>query len=368
MAVDPISFNKSPITSLDLQAAFRVLNVQNTYSGGGYLYKEIIARLPFEEEFSPFLVTSGTAALELAFMSLAESGEARREVILPSYTFTSCANSVIRCGLKPVFADIQLNDGCIDLNCVDDLISTNTLAVMFVDYAGVCSFKSSDIARYHSLGVKVVIDAAQSFGSPHWQASSEYRFVDYITFSFHDTKNISCGEGGLLLVNTIQNEVSITAVAFEKGTDRREFLNGKVDKYSWKSVGSSFIISEINLAVLNSQLGRAKNITSCKVNNWRQVLREVSRIGCFDLIQCSKRSSNGHFAWGLTRRGERASVQRLFDSVGVQTTTHYEPLHSSSFGKTIGTASDCSRSTKFSEAVLRLPCHSEEVIERLKSL
>src|SRR3989338_2627023 len=205
---------------------------------------------------------SGTAALELACAAILKR---RNEVILPSFTFSSCANAILLCGAKPVFCDIDINTYNIDPQDIEKRITKKTKAIMVVHYAGM----AADMGKIQSVAQKynldVIEDAAHALGS-------KYRGVHLGTigrvgcFSFHGTKNAASGEGGALVTND-KNIAKIAEIVREKGTNRSSFMRGERKKYSWVNIGRSLILSDILSAIALEQIKKLDKITSLRSKN-----------------------------------------------------------------------------------------------------
>lgn len=206
-----------------------------------------------------FLVPSGTSALEMgAWLAGLGPGD---EVILPSYTFSSTANAVVMTGAKPVFCEIDPITMNADVGHMESLITERTKMLLPIDYAGIpCAIdRIGELARKH--GLLVMVDAAQSYGTYH-KGKACGSFGDLATFSFHETKNISCGEGGALVVNR-PDWVERANFLQEKGTDRSLVLFGQKSKYHWVDIGSSYLLSDILAAVLLAQWKQRTPSWSC---------------------------------------------------------------------------------------------------------
>ena len=306
------------------------------------------------------LTTSCTHALEMAAMML-DCGPGD-EIVMPSYTFVSTANAFVLRGAQPVFVDVDPITLQLDLEAVDRAVTPRTRAVVAVHYAG----NSCDMRRLtalcDSLGIALVEDAAQAIG-----ASFDGRplggFGRFATVSFHSTKNLGCGEGGALLLRDPEDEQR-AAVIREKGTNRRAFFAGEVDKYTWVDVGSSYVLSELQAAFLLAQLERLREIQSRR----RQIVRayddglavlcdakKVSR-----LTTPAANSGNAHmYPLFLPTRAARDAAIGALRQDGIHAPFHYIPLHLSDMGRTFGYRSgDFPVSERVSETILRLPLHN----------
>ncbi len=287
------------------------------------------------------LTQSCTGALEFA-MLLAGIREGD-EVILPSFTFSSTANAIVLRGATPVFADINSETQCLDPSSVEKIISEKTKAIVPVHYAGIgCDMESlSQIAKEHHL--IIIEDAAQAIGA-YRDNRHLGSFGALGALSFHDSKNISCGEGGALLIND-ERLIERAEILWEKGTDRSKFMRGEVDKYTWVDVGSSFLPSEVTAAFLLGQLERFEQINEARRQLWRtyyEGFAEAEALGvCRRPSVPDGCSHNGHiFYLILNSESVRADFLANLKSHGVSATFHYVPLHSSLAGMRYGRA-DC---------------------------
>jgi len=308
-----------------------------------------------------FLTTSGTHALELALMALRiKRGD---EVICPSFTFVSTANAIIRQGAKPVFAEIEKDTLNIDIDDVEKRISKRTRAVIPVHYAGF----SCDIQRLlktvSGRGIAVVEDAAQAIGASY-NENPLGTFGDLGCVSFHSTKNITSGEGGAVIVNNPKLVKSIRIVR-EKGTNRSLFLEGKIKKYTWIDVGSSFVIPDILAALLSAQLESLSFVNEKRRSIFKMYaegLKDLEAKGLISLPHPDKKSfGNGHIFWIILRKD--ISRKRFIEKLkkrGIECTHHYVPLHSSPFGtRCLGyKKSDFPKTEEVSKRLVRLPIHT----------
>ena len=244
-----------------------------------------------------FLTGSGTHALEMAFLLLGiEPGD---EVIMPSFTFASCANAVALRGGVPVFVDIREDTLNIDETLIEAAITSRTRAILPMHYAGVaCDMDAiAGIAQRH--GLVVVEDAAHAIGAT-WRDRALGGIGALGAFSFHQTKNLSVGEGGALLVNDAAM-IERAEIAWEKGTDRLRFARGEVDKYRWVALGSSWLASELVAAPLLSQIEELSSITERRRAIWQR------------------------YHWASSRRNDRGSCaglpcRRIAATMGISTT------------------------------------------------
>jgi dTDP-4-amino-4,6-dideoxygalactose transaminase len=305
------------------------------------------------------LTTSCTHALEMSAI-LAEIGPGD-EVILPSYTFVSTANAFVLRGAKVVFVDIRPDTMNIDENLIEAAITGKTKAIAVVHYAGVgCEMdRILAIAGEHHL--VVIEDAAQGIGAKY-KNKVLGAIGELGCYSFHETKNVSCGEGGALLLRdeTLAERAEIIR---EKGTNRSKFWRGQVDKYTWMDIGSSYLPSEFNAAYLSVQLERMEEINADRLRTWDryyEALKPLAEKGLIDLPYIPQDCEhNAHMFYikvkDLEERG--ALIERL-KRREITAVFHYIPLHSSPAGKRFGYFHGADKwTTKESERLLRLPLY-----------
>jgi dTDP-4-amino-4,6-dideoxygalactose transaminase len=303
------------------------------------------------------LTHSCTGALEMAF-TLADIGP-QDEVILPSFTFVSTANAVVARGGTPVFADIRRDTLCIDEGALEDALTDRTKAILPVHYAGVaCEMVA--INRLAELnGLTVIEDAAHGIhasvnGSPlgglgHLGA-----------LSFHETKNVSCGEGGALLVND-ERFVERAEIIHEKGTDRQRFFRGLVDKYTWVDLGSSYVLSDLAAAYLWAQLEHIDQITERRLAVWETYHAALAALEASGEIRRpfvpAACSHNAHMYYLLVEDIEtRAALIGDLARRNINAVFHYVPLHSSPAGRRYGRAvGDLQVTNSVSDCLVRLP-------------
>jgi dTDP-4-amino-4,6-dideoxygalactose transaminase len=303
------------------------------------------------------LTSSGTAALEMATL-LAGIGPGD-EVIMPSYTFPTTASSVALRGGIPVFVDIREDTLNLDERAVEAAITPRTRAIMPVHYAGVaCNLDelSGIAARY---GLVMIEDAAQGFSSAY-RGLSLGTIGDLGCLSFHETKNLTCGEGGALLVNRAE-WVERAEILQEKGTNRRQFLRGQIDKYTWIELGSSFLISEIGAAFLWAQIGHAQEILERRRAIWAGYHERLAPLEASARLrrpavplQCWH---NAHMYYVLVE--DKDCREQLIEALAardIHALFHYVPLHSSKAGERFGRAAgELPVTDRVSETLVRLP-------------
>lgn len=305
------------------------------------------------------LTTSGTTALEMAAILCGlQEGD---EVILPSYTFSSTATSLVLTGAKLVFVDIRPDTMNIDESKIEQAITARTKAISVVHYAGVaCEMDTiMDIARRH--GLKVIEDAAQGVMS-EYKGHALGTIGDFGCFSFHETKNYSMGEGGALLINDpSKNEEA--EILREKGTNRAKFFRGQVDKYTWVNYGSSYLPSDLNAAYLWSQLEIADKINGDRLSVWQRyhdAFAPLAESGKVELPAIPESCTHNAHMFYLKCKDleERTELIDYLKNHGVYAVFHYIPLHSAPAGQRFGRfAGEDEYTTKESERLVRLPLY-----------
>ena len=303
------------------------------------------------------LTHSCTAALEMCALLLdLKPGD---EVIMPSFTFVSTANAFVLRGAVPVFVDIRDDTGNIDEKLIEAAITPRTKAIVVVHYAGVSCEMDRILATGHAHGLPVIEDAAQGVMSSY-KGRALGSMGQLGAFSFHETKNVISGEGGALLINDPQ-WVQAAEIIREKGTDRSRFLRGSVDKYTWQSVGSSFLPGELIAAFLHAQLEQAKDITAKRLYIWRQyfeALEVLERKGVLRRPNIpADCQHNGHIFYILVESESiRNALLERFRIAGVGAIIHYIPLHDSPAGLQLGrVCGNLSRTKQFAGCLIRLP-------------
>lgn len=282
------------------------------------------------------LTTSCSSALEMASLLLKiQPGD---EVICPSYTFVTTASSFALRGARLVFVDIKNDTLNIDEKKIEEAITTKTKVIVPVHYAGVCAEMDyiNEIAKNYNLFV--VEDAAQAVGS-RYKGKVAGTISDLGCYSFHETKNISCGEGGALLVNN-QNLVELAEIIREKGTDRSRFFRGQVDKYTWVDLGSSYLPSDLLAAYLYPQLKNMDEINKKRIYLWNRYYSELSVLENHGVMLpfCPKYCEhNAHMFYLRFPSFElRTKFIAYMRDNGISCCFHYIPLHSSPAGEKYG--------------------------------
>jgi dTDP-4-amino-4,6-dideoxygalactose transaminase len=302
------------------------------------------------------LTQSCTAALEMAALLL--DLEAGDEVIMPSFTFVSTANAFVLRGARPVFVDIRPDTLNLDERQIESAITPRTKAIVVVHYAGIaCEMDAlMDIARRH--GLVVIEDAAHALMS-RYNGKPLGGFGHLSTFSFHETKNVISGEGGALVIND-PRFVERAEIIWEKGTNRSQFARGRVDKYTWMDVGSSFLPGELTAAFLWAQLEEAEHITSRRLELWnryRAASASLDALGVRGPVVPPECEHNAHlFYLLLPLPAQRNDILADLNARGVNAVFHYVPLHSAPAGRRYGRAAGSLAVTDDCSArLIRLP-------------
>ncbi|MBM4229461.1 MAG: dTDP-4-amino-4,6-dideoxygalactose transaminase [Gammaproteobacteria bacterium] len=358
-----IPFNK-PYLARNTERYVRDALISRQHSGNrqwGLRCVEFLkARYGFQEVF---LVPSGTAALEMGVM-LAGVGPGD-EVILPSYTFSSTATAVLMSGAHPVFCEIDRSTMNIDSERIEALITPRTKLIVPIDYAGVpCDIASiSVVARRY--GIPVMVDAAQSLNSRDSEGLWVGTRTELAAFSFHETKNIGCGEGGALIINR-PDWVPRAHILQEKGTDRRLVLDGVKSKYGWVDKGSSYLLSDILAAMLYAQFEEIDEICDSRKKVFRaysQMVTDYVQAGCLEVQRISSVAvPNSHaFYILLQSASDRASfLERLRVDHGVNAYIGYVPLHSFTKGLELGyRPEDLPITEDAASRIVRLPLYTD---------
>lgn len=360
-----IVFNVPPYTGEEEKYISEVIS-KHKICGDGEFTRRCNAWM--EDRFGAdriMLTTSGTSALDMAVMLC--DIEPDDEVILPSYTFSSTANAAVLCGAKLVFVDIRPDTMNIDETLIENAITDRTKAIIVVHYAGVACEMNSILNVAHRHGLKVIEDAAQAIMSTY---DGRYcgTMGDFGCFSFHETKNLSMGEGGAIVIND-SAYIEKAEILREKGTNRSKFYRGQIDKYTWVDFGDSYLPSELNAAYLYPQLLHADDMTSHRLECWRRYysgLIPLSEKGYIALPFVPESCvHNAHMFYIKTNNiNERSELITFLKERGIMSVFHYIPLHSAPAGVKYGRfAGEDKCTTKESEKLLRLPLHCELSLE-----
>ena len=360
-----IDFNRPHLTGNELKYIQQAVVDNLKISGNGEFTKK--CQHFFEERYGfkkCLLATSCTDALEMAaILCDIQPGD---EVIVPSYTFVSSALAFVRAGAKIVFADSMERNPNIDAEKIEELITPKTKAIVPVHYAGVaCDMdRIMDIADRH--GLLVVEDAAQAIDS-YYKGRPLGSIGHLAAFSFHETKNIISGEGGLLVVND-ERFVRRAEIIWEKGTNRAEFFRGEVNKYGWCDTGSSFLPSEIIAAFLWAQLEEMDAIQAKRKVLWNQYyaqLKPLADKGAFRLPDIPDYATNNAHMFYLVCNSieERSALIKWLKDNDIQAVFHYLSLHSSPYYQDSHSGRELPLSDRYSDCLVRLPLFYDMDIE-----
>jgi len=354
-----IPFNKPAIVGPELDYVRQAIAGGHA-SGDGPFSKRCQALL--KERFgtgSALLTTSCTSALEMAAL-LTDLGPGD-EVILPSYTFVSTANAICLRGARPVFVDVRPDTLNLDERLIEQAVTPATKAIWPVHYAGVACEMDPIMEIARRRGLSVVEDAAQgvfaTYKDQHLGAIG-----DLGCYSFHETKNFSCGEGGALMVNDERFEKR-AEILREKGTNRSQFLRGQVDKYTWVDVGSSWVPSDMLAAYLLGQLERMEQITEKRArlcHLYAAALAPLAERGLLRLPVVPQHCRTNHHMFYVLAKDieERSALIAHLKAAGILAVFHYVPLHSAPVGQRYGgRAGQLPVTEEMSARLLRLPLY-----------
>ena len=358
-----IPFNKPFLTGKEAHYMYQAVYSMKL-SGNGFFTKK--CQQFFEDKYGfkkAILTTSGTDALEMAaILCDVKPGD---EVIVPSYTFVSSALAFVRQGARIIFADSCEHNPNIDAEKIEALITPKTKVIVPVHYAGVaCDMdKIMEIANRHNL--LVVEDAAQAIDS-YYKGRPLGSIGHLGCFSFHETKNVTAGgEGGLLVVND-ERFVRRAEIIWEKGTNRAEFFRGMVNKYGWVDTGSSFLPAEINSAFLWAQLESLDEIQTKRKQLWQQYydgLKPLAEKGYFDMPDMPEYATNNAHMFYLVCRNldERTKLIAYLRENDVSAVFHYLSLHLSDYYRENhkGEIPELPYCDRFADCLVRLPMYYE---------
>jgi dTDP-4-amino-4,6-dideoxygalactose transaminase len=352
-----IPFNIPHVTGNEL-SLIRQVKASRKFSGDGPFNKKCLEIIANDLHCKNALLTpSGTAALEMAaILSNINPGD---EVIMPSFTFPSSANAFVLRGAKIVFVDVDPVTMNMDVQLAENAVTKKTRAILAVHYGSIgCDMeKLSEIAKRKN--ILLIEDAAHAYKA---KRNGKYlgTIGDFGCFSFHESKNIHCGEGGALLINN-PAYIERAEIIREKGTDRKNFFKGNVDKYTWVDLGSSYLLSEINAAFLCAQLQHADKVNAKRIRLWNryhELLKPIADSGKTELMSIpSDCEQNGHLFFIKTKNAtERENLIKYLNNKTIHPAFHYSPLHTSQAGKAFGRFEGTDKWTTIeSERLLRLP-------------
>ena len=363
-----IVFNRTHVTGREFEYMREAIGNAHLASGGNFSKRCCEWLCEHTASRGAFLTHSCTAALELA-VTLAEIGS-EDEVIMPSFTFVTTANAVVAHGGRPVFVDIREDTLCIDEAATESAITPRTKAILPVHYAGVAPDMDAitELARTHDL--LVIEDAAQGIGAT--VGGLPLGGIGHLgALSFHETKNVTCGEGGALLVND-ERFIDRAEIVLEKGTDRRKYARGEVDKYTWVDRGSSYALSELAAAYLWAQLEKESEIRAARQELWSAYHEALGDLEVAGLVRrpvvpdvCTH---NAHMYYLLVQDLDtRTRLIAYLNERGINAVFHYVPLHSSPAGLKYARASgQLETTTQISQRLVRLPLWVDLGLERVR--
>ena len=353
-----IPFTKTYIAQNEKKYIEDVITLDRQSGDGKYskLCNKILQA--YSRKSYPLLTTSCTHSMEMSALLLnIKSGD---EVIIPSYSFSSTANAFLLRGAKIIFCDSQENNPNINIKNLESLITKNTKACVIVHYAGVACPMDEILNIGKRYGIKIIEDAAQGIYA-YYKKKPLGTIGDIGCLSFHDTKNVSCGEGGAIFVNDPSLNQSAEIIR-EKGTDRAAYFRGEIDKYGWKSLGSSYLLSDILAAKLLAQLEELEQITKQRKRIWKYYFNSLSKLE--EQGQCRMpnipgyANHNGHnfYLFCQSSKEQDALLVHLKRN-GAQATFHYIALHGSPYYIDKYKGDPLPNADRFTECLVRLPIY-----------
>lgn len=356
-STEPINFNRPYRASSELANLAAVLDSGHIHGDGRFTDSASAKLKTIAGAAHALLTTSCTSALEMTGLLLELCSD--DEVIVPSFSFPSVATSIALRGATCVFADIDSDTGNLDPASVEAVLTERTKALVVIHYGGVAADMEGLLALADRHGIAIIEDNAHGLGGT-WRGHRLGTIGTMGTLSFHDTKNVQCGEGGALLLS---DEVLIerAEIMREKGTDRARFLRGEVDKYSWQDIGSSYLPSELNAAVLDAQLDEFATIQAARHRVWdaySAALPDWARRNDIRLMTVpADRQHTAHLYYLRTPTEQhRDDLIAHLALRGISAPFHYVPLDSSPGGLKLGrTPVPCARTAEFAATLVRLP-------------
>ncbi|MCS7027580.1 MAG: dTDP-4-amino-4,6-dideoxygalactose transaminase [Bacteroidia bacterium] len=355
-----IPFNKPYLCGNELKYIEQAVQ-SGKISGDGMFTKKCHEWFEQKYHFKKcFLTTSCTDALEMAAILIdIQPGD---EVIMPSYTFVSTANAFVLRGAKIIFVDSSPNEPNMDISQIEPLITSKTKAIVVVHYAGVACDMDPVLQLASKYNLYVVEDAAQAIDS-YYKGKPLGSIGHLAAFSFHETKNIISGEGGMLVVNE-DKFVKRAEIIREKGTNRSQFFRGEVDKYGWVDIGSSFLPSDIIAAFLYAQLEHIEPIQKQRKHIWETYyadLKPLSEKGYFALPYIPDYATNNYHMFYILCRNleERTALTNYLKGKGILAVFHYLPLEQSVYYRSKHDGRILPHSSRYADTLLRLPLYYE---------
>jgi dTDP-4-amino-4,6-dideoxygalactose transaminase len=364
-----IPFNKPYLTGKEMHYMY-----QAVYSGkisGNGLFTQKCQQF-FQQQYGfkkALLTTSCTDALEMcAILANIQPGD---EVIIPSYTFVSTAIAFVRQGAKIIFADSGALHPGLDEDLIEGLITTKTKAIVPVHYAGVACNMDKIMAIATKYNLLVIEDAAQAIEG-YYNGKPLGSIGHLAAFSFHETKNINAGEGGLLAIND-ERFIKRSEIIWEKGTNRAEFFRGAVNKYGWVDIGSSFLPSEIIAAYLWAQLENITDIQNKRIDIWHQYYNGLKDWAAANNVSLpfipEYATNNGHmFYLTCNSLAQRTDLINKLKQQNILSVFHYLSLHKSPYYQHEYSGAALTQSDRYTDCLVRLPMYYELTNEQVEKI
>lgn len=326
-------------------------------SGGGYYSKLCSAFI--KDKLSAeavFLTTSCSHSLELAASLL--NLQPNDEVIIPSYNFVTGASSFVAKGAKIVWADSREDHPNVDIKALDELLTPRTKVLVIVHYGGVDAGGAGIRKWCDEHGIVLIEDAAHGYGASDINGKPLGSFGHMSTFSFHDSKNITCGEGGALVIND-ENLVERAAILYDKGTNRSNFQRGEVSYYEWIDLGASYTLSELNASFLWAQLQAEPYWTKQRKSAWQFYSDQLSGHSLFDVVANEQLNHNAHNFCVRVKNPTHLNIcLEYLKNEGIQALTHYRCLHKSAYVAKTSTIHHLPNCEQWENMLIRLPIHN----------
>jgi len=364
--MNKIPFNKPYLSGKETEYIKQAV-ISGKISGDGIFTKK--CHEFFEKKYGftkVLLTTSCTDALEMAAILLdIKEGD---EIIAPSYTFVSTVNAFVLRGAKIVFCDSGKENPNIDVEQIEKLITPKTKAIVPVHYAGIACDMDKIMALANKYNLFVVEDAAQAIDS-FYKGKPLGSIGHLAAFSFHETKNIISGEGGMLVIND-ERFIKRAEIIREKGTNRSAFFRGEIDKYGWVDIGSSFLPSEIIAAFLNAQIENLNDIQTNRKHIWNKYnegLKPLEKLNIKLPFIPNFSTNNAHMYYIVCRNlKERSAIISFLKEKDILTVFHYLSLHKSPFYEKKYNGTTLTNSDNYSDCLLRLPMYYELSDDQVK--
>lgn len=355
-----IGFNKPYLSGNEIRNIAEAVSLCQLSGDGVFTTRSLLKLQEISNFRNSYLMPSCTAALEAAALLLnVKEGD---EVIVPSYTFVSTANAFALRGAKIIFADSGKDHPNIDPTAIASVLTERTKVIVPVHYAGAIADMDEIRSLANQVGAYVVEDAAQALGS-FYKTKAAGTLGDIAAFSFHETKNVTCGEGGLLVVND-DRFTRRAAVIRDKGTNRSDFRSGKTDRYTWVDIGSSYTAGELAAAFLCAQLENFETIQNRRIAIWNRYSEQLHAAGIGNRWRLAHipdhSTNNAHMFWMITEsKTDRDRFIRWMLQEGIQVLFHYQPLHSSPFGMQQSPGIVLPNAQRYGDTLVRLPLFYE---------